>query len=202
MAKVNIMCAEADFARMLEIQLNAIGHSTVASEKDADVTIVDLDEFGLSEISGKSGGYIGFTRHLEKLSSDVFSVCKTLLHRPFTMSQLCDAIGIDFNSSISRVAKPDPSLPILNSVTRQFSYGEYTVSLSKNEADILSILLQSHGQAVSRETLATAISSPTDDNSNVSNMVDVYVCYLRKKIDEKLGKRIIHTVRGIGYMIK
>ncbi len=187
---------------MLEIQLNAIGHSIVTSEKDADVCMADLDEFGLSEISGKSNVYIGFTRHIEKLGSDIFSVCKAMLHRPFTMSQLCDAIGVDFSSSVSRVVKSDPSLPILNTVTRQFSYDGYTVSLSKNETDILSILLQSHGQAVSRETLAAAIAVPSDDNSNMSNMVDVYVCYLRKKIDEKLGKRMIHTVRGIGYMIK
>jgi DNA-binding response OmpR family regulator len=39
-------------------------------------------------------------------------------------------------------------------------------------------------------------------SESFSNVVDVYIRYLRKKIDEEFDKKLIHTIRGVGYMLK
>ena len=40
------------------------------------------------------------------------------------------------------------------------------------------------------------------DNTNSSNVIDVYIRYLRKKIDDGYDKKMIHTIRGVGYQLK
>ena len=69
-------------------------------------------------------------------------------------------------------------------------------SLSPNEYSIVKALLDHRAEPVSRAELLALVGE-----SN-ANKVDVYVCYLRRKIDEKLGFKLIYTVRGKGYMIK
>ena len=74
-----------------------------------------------------------------------------------------------------------------------------TLTLSSSEMALLELLFDERGTPVSRERIAAEIFPEADAGSNVA---DVYICYLRKKIDEKLGRTFIVTVRGKGYMIK
>lgn len=198
MSKIRIICSEADFSRMLEIQLILLGHTVTDSETGADAVIVDLDEYEALPVPVAQGNasYVGFTRHSNALGSETSKKYRIILHRPFTMSEFSDAMGVSPYAIENRAEKSNISIPSLNRVTRQFTYEGLVVSLSENEAVILSLLLASKGRAVSREELAHAIGGCD------SNMVDVYVCYLRKKIDEKLGRRFIFTARRVGYIIK
>ncbi len=75
-----------------------------------------------------------------------------------------------------------------------------TIKLSKKEFRLLEYLMRNKDRVVSRTVLIEHIWGYNIDYS--SKVVDVYINYLRKKIDGKHDKKLIHTVRGVGYMIK
>ena len=72
------------------------------------------------------------------------------------------------------------------------------VSLTKKEFDLLRYLMQHKGQAVTRDALLTDVWGY--DYAGDTNVVDVYIRYLRHKIDEPFGVKTIHTIRAVGYM--
>ncbi len=74
------------------------------------------------------------------------------------------------------------------------------IELSAKEFAILEYMMQNAGIVLSREKLETHIWNY--DYQGASNMIDVYIRYLRIKIDKDYEHKLIHTVRGIGYMIK
>lgn len=74
------------------------------------------------------------------------------------------------------------------------------IELSAKEFAILEYMIQNAGIVLSREKLETHIWNY--DYQGASNMIDVYIRYLRIKIDKDYEHKLIHTVRGIGYMIK
>ena len=79
-------------------------------------------------------------------------------------------------------------------------YGEDEVSLTKKEFDLLHYLLEHKNMAVSREELLNHVWDY--DYLGDTNVVDVYIRYIRQKIDDKYGIKMINTVRGVGYIIK
>ena len=74
------------------------------------------------------------------------------------------------------------------------------VELTKREFDLLHFLLKNKGLVMSRETLLENVWDFDFDGG--TNAVDVYIRYLRGKIDEVFDVKLIHTVRGVGYVIK
>ncbi|MCL2228060.1 MAG: response regulator transcription factor [Oscillospiraceae bacterium] len=80
------------------------------------------------------------------------------------------------------------------------SYGEVPVELTKREFDLLRYLLKHKGIVLTRETLLEDVWEYDFDGG--TNAVDVYIRFLRTKIDEAFGIKLIHTVRGVGYVIK
>jgi DNA-binding response OmpR family regulator len=74
------------------------------------------------------------------------------------------------------------------------------VDLTKREFDLLHYLLKNKGLVVSREALLENVWG--FDFSGETNAVDVYVRFLRGKIDEVFNIKLIRTVRGVGYVIK
>jgi len=74
------------------------------------------------------------------------------------------------------------------------------VDLTKREFDLLYYLLKNKGLVLSRETLLENVWDYDFDGG--TNAVDVYVRFLRGKIDEVYDMKLIHTVRGVGYVIK
>ena len=75
-----------------------------------------------------------------------------------------------------------------------------TVELTKREFDLLHFLLKNKGLVMSREALLEHVWDLDFDGG--TNAVDVYIRYLRGKIDEVFDIKLIHTVRGVGYVIK
>ncbi|WP_462428162.1 response regulator transcription factor [Fusobacterium varium] len=74
------------------------------------------------------------------------------------------------------------------------------IELSAKEFAILEYMMQNAEIVLSREKLETHIWNY--DYQGASNMIDVYIRYLRIKIDKDYKHKLIHTVRGVGYMIK
>ncbi len=74
------------------------------------------------------------------------------------------------------------------------------IRLSAKEYSILEYMLRNQGVVLSRERLENSMWN--FDYSGGSNVVDVYISYLRKKVDEGFDKKLIHTVRGAGWVLK
>ncbi len=74
------------------------------------------------------------------------------------------------------------------------------IELTKREFDLLNYLLKNKGVVLSREALLENVWGY--DFTGETNAVDVYVRFLRGKIDEVFNFKLIHTVRGVGYVIK
>ncbi len=74
------------------------------------------------------------------------------------------------------------------------------IVLTKKEFNVLEALMLHAGETMSRDRLEMVSSSL--EYEGYSNIVDVYIRFLRKKIDEPFSKKLIQTVRGFGYMIR
>lgn len=74
------------------------------------------------------------------------------------------------------------------------------VELTRREFDLLRYLLENKEKVISRESLLDNVWG--FDFVGETNAVDVYIRFLRSKIDERFGMKLIHTVRGVGYVIR
>jgi two-component system copper resistance phosphate regulon response regulator CusR len=74
-----------------------------------------------------------------------------------------------------------------------------TIGLSQREYDLLEALAANEGRILSREVIQERV---WQDEEGFSNVVDVYVGLLRKKIDAGHEEKLIHTVRGVGYTLR
>ena len=84
--------------------------------------------------------------------------------------------------------------------SRTVMRGHVPITLSSKEFSILEYLVNNQGIVLSRERIEQHIWNY--DYEGGSNVVDVYIRYLRKKIDEGFEPKLIHTVRGAGYVLK
>lgn len=87
-----------------------------------------------------------------------------------------------------------------NILSKEVKRGETAIDLSAKEAAILEYMMRNKGIVLSREQIEQHVWDY--DYMGGSNMVDVYIRYLRKKIDDAYEKKLIHTVRGSGYVLK
>lgn len=88
----------------------------------------------------------------------------------------------------------------LNRTSKEVKRQENVIALTKKEYNLLEILMLHKGETMTRERLDHLLSNM--DFEGYSNVIDVYIRFLRKKIDEPFDKALIYTVRGFGYMIK
>lgn len=78
--------------------------------------------------------------------------------------------------------------------------GDVNINLSAKEFEILEYLLRNKDIVLSREKIESHVWN--FDYSGGTNVVDVYIRYLRKKIDDEFEPKLIHTVRGCGYVLR
>jgi DNA-binding response OmpR family regulator len=86
-------------------------------------------------------------------------------------------------------------------VTRKVSRGTQALDLTAKEFDILEYLLRHWGSIVSREMLARDIWRVAARATPLDNVIDVTMARLRRKIDESCEKKLLRTVRGVGFML-
>ena len=87
-------------------------------------------------------------------------------------------------------------------VTRKVMRGGQPVELTVREFELLEYLMRYHGQVVSRETLARDVWRETARTTPLDNVIDVHIARLRRKVDLDQGPKLIHTVRGVGFMLR
>ena len=87
----------------------------------------------------------------------------------------------------------------VDTAARRVRRGGQEVDLSAREYALLEYLVHHAGQVVTRDLLVENVWSDTDVESNV---IDVYIRYLRQKIDAPFGTALLHTVRGLGYTLR
>jgi two-component system OmpR family response regulator len=86
---------------------------------------------------------------------------------------------------------------VLEMMGDDLKLGDSTVHLTPSEAAILRLLVARRGEAVSREELRETLKGHGE-----SNKLEVYLCFLRRKIERPLGLHMITTVRGVGYRLE
>lgn len=79
-------------------------------------------------------------------------------------------------------------------------YGDEPINLTKKEFDLLNYLWQHENTAITRDDLLTNVWGY--EFTGDTNIVDVYIRYLRQKIDDRFGIKTIHTIRAVGYMFR
>lgn len=87
----------------------------------------------------------------------------------------------------------------MNRVERMVRRGERRIELTPKEFALLEYLMRNAGRTVSRAMIIEHVWNFSFDT--MTNVVDVYINYLRKKADNGFERRLIHTVRGVGYRI-
>lgn len=125
--------------------------------------------------------------------------------KPFAIEELLARIRAAFRKKVGyNMDKVQQALVIghlrLDPNTREVWVKDQLVKLTKREFDLLQYLMENKNIVLSRETILERIWGY--DFVGENNAVDVYIRYLRSKIEEPYGLKYIHTVRGVGYVIK
>jgi two-component system, OmpR family, response regulator MprA len=89
---------------------------------------------------------------------------------------------------------------VLSSATREVHRGDRAIELTKTEFDLLELLMQNAGVVLNRSVIYDRIWGYDFETS--SNSLDVYIGYLRRKTEVDGMSRLIHTVRGVGYIAR
>jgi two-component system copper resistance phosphate regulon response regulator CusR len=125
------------------------------------------------------------------------------LIKPFAFAELLARIRALVRRG--RVAEA-PRLSIgdleMDLVTRKVTRNTQPVELTVREFELLEYLLRYHGQVVSRETLARDVWKETARTTPLDNVIDVHIARLRRKVDLEQAVKLIHTVRGVGFMLR
>lgn len=123
------------------------------------------------------------------------------LVKPFALEELLARV----RALVRRPKAADPTILSagdlnLNTATFEVTRGDETITLTHKEYALLEYLLRNQGRPLSKETI---ISHVWDYDADIlPNTVEVFIKYLRKKIDKKPYTPLIHTVRGFGYKLQ
>ncbi len=87
-------------------------------------------------------------------------------------------------------------------ITRKVTRAGEPIDLTVREFELLEYLLRHQGQVVSRELLARDVWKETARTTPLDNVIDVHIARLRRKVDTEQAAKLIHTVRGVGFMLR
>lgn len=121
------------------------------------------------------------------------------LGKPFSFTELLARVR-----ALLRRGQPTPERLqvgdlVLDCIRRKVSRGGDPVDLAPKEFSILEYLMRNRGKALSRTMIVEHVWEM--DYDGLTNIVDVYIRHLRSKVDDRWPQKLIHTVRGVGYMI-
>lgn len=123
--------------------------------------------------------------------------------KPFAIEELLARIRVAFKHKRVETKKNDileAGLLNLDTIKYTVTYNNEPVELTKKEFELLKYLMQNKDIVLSRDTILEKVWGY--DYFGDTNVVDVYIRYLRSKLDDVYGKKFIHTIRGVGYQMK
>src|SRR6266487_4055051 len=91
---------------------------------------------------------------------------------------------------------------VLDVENRRVTRGSHEIAVTPREFELLAYLLRHHGQTVTRQMLAKDVWREPHRATPLDNVIDVHVAHLRHKIDEGQRLTLIHTVRGVGFVLR
>jgi DNA-binding response OmpR family regulator len=103
------------------------------------------------------------------------------------------------STGATRLAVADLEMDL---VTRRVTRAGRKVEVTLREFELLEYLLRYEGQVVSRGTLARDVWHEASRTTSLDNVIDVHIARLRRKIDAECSVKLIHTVRGVGFMLR
>lgn len=121
------------------------------------------------------------------------------LTKPFAFVELLARVRV-----LLRRGQPTPERLqvgdlVLDCIRRKVHRGSEQIDLAPKEFSILEYLMRSKGRPVSRTMIVEHVWDM--DYDGLTNIVDVYIRHLRAKVDDRHIEKLIHTVRGVGYMV-
>lgn len=209
--QIVIVTEDKVFARMMHLEFFALGITiktvdAMPREKEkAELFLVDAAVLLRDKIPPPEGDaiLIGYPEELSAISARELTRYYVVV-RPFCISDFLNALFIrdEETSGVhlrpQKIEHPADSLA-LDEDSRTAYYKGEKIELTQREFALLSLLMQKKGEPVSRAEILSAVF---EDSGEATNVVDVYVNYLRRKIDSRFGVRLISTVRGHGYTIR
>ncbi len=223
MSRILIVEDERKIARFLELELQHEGYEVETAgdgrtglEKaltwKPDLMILDLM---LPELSGievcrrlrhESDLPIIMLTAKDDVSDKVMGLdmgADDYMTKPFAIEELLARIRVGLKKHRAVAAAPAANVLsagklVLDPSSYSVTWDGMPVSLTKKEFDLLKYLMQHKGQAVTRDALLSDVWGY--DYAGDTNVVDVYIRYLRHKIDEPFGVKTLHTIRAVGYM--
>jgi DNA-binding response OmpR family regulator len=87
-------------------------------------------------------------------------------------------------------------------LSREVQRGNRRLSLTQRELALLECFMRNAERPLSRAAITQQVWRQTPSDSEDTNIVDVYVAYLRKKLDAQGEEPMLHTVRGVGYVLR
>ncbi|MFO0700000.1 MAG: response regulator transcription factor [Nitrospira sp.] len=125
------------------------------------------------------------------------------LTKPFAVEELLARTKALLRRKHTYKEQPDPVLRVadltLNYSSREVRRGSTVIALTRKEFDLLAFLMAHPNKALSRTSILEQVWGYHYDT--LTNTIDVYIRYLRKKVDEGAPVKLIHTVREFGYKI-
>jgi two-component system copper resistance phosphate regulon response regulator CusR len=125
------------------------------------------------------------------------------LVKPFAFPELLARVR-----ALCRRGTPVPALKLriadleMDAVGRLVIRGGQTLDLTVLEFDVLECLLRNQGQVVSREMLARDVWTSAGRHKPLDNVIDVHLARLRRKVDGQFDKKLVQTVRGLGFVVR
>jgi DNA-binding response OmpR family regulator len=213
---------EVPLARFIELELSAEGYQisvahdgiaglTLARESTPDLAILDWMLPGLSGLelcrrlraTGSKIPVILLTAK-DEVSDRVAGLdagADDYVVKPFSIEELLARIRAHLRRTnepnSDRLQFEDLSL---NHSTREVFRGQRSIELTAKEFDLLEYLLNHPRQVLTRDQILEKVWGY--DFMGDSNIIEVYIRYLRLKLEENSEKRLIHTIRGVGYTLR
>ncbi|SHH68973.1 DNA-binding response regulator, OmpR family, contains REC and winged-helix (wHTH) domain [Clostridium collagenovorans DSM 3089] len=224
MVKILIVEDEEKIARFLELELIHEGYKVIKANNgrvglelieqgDADLVVLDVM---LPEING-----LEVLRRVRK-NSDIPIIMLTArdavmdkvsgldagaddyITKPFAIEELLARIRTALKKRVVTAKKDEDVLRCgllsLDKMRHKVTYKESEIELTNREFTLLQILMENKNIVLTRDVLIEKVCGY--DYIGETNVIDVYVRYLRTKIDDVFKVKIISTVRGVGYVIK
>lgn len=224
MIKILIVEDEEKIARFIELELIHEGYKVIKADNgrtgleiaergEADLIILDVM---LPEING-----LEVLRRIRKVSevpiimltardavmdkvSGLDAGADDYITKPFAIEELLARIRTALKKRVFTVKKDEDvircGLLTLDKMRHKVMYGDTEIELTNREFTLLQILMENKNIVLTRDVLIEKVCGY--NYVGETNVIDVYVRYLRIKIDDVFKVKIISTVRGVGYVIK